>query len=216
MARDQYGGSPAQDAVLGRALAIAGGAFEAIELYSCFPCVPKMARRSLGLGPDVAPTVTGGLTFFGAPLSSYMLHAACAMVRQLRERTGKGLLYGQGEFVTKHHALVLSREAPPPLPDGGYAVQAEADSQRGPVPRVVAPVAGRARVETSTVLYDRDGAVLRGVVVLRTGGGERTIAAVPVDDDQTLAALTATDRYPIGREGDIYAAGEGEMRWRLT
>src|SRR5438034_6574494 len=32
-----------------------GKKFDAIELYSCFPCVPKMARRTLGLGPDVQP-----------------------------------------------------------------------------------------------------------------------------------------------------------------
>ena len=59
------------------------------------------------------PTVTGGLTFFGAPLNTYMTHAACAMVRELRDGGKLGLLYGQGEFVTKHHALVLSRQAPP-------------------------------------------------------------------------------------------------------
>ena len=89
-----------------------GKKFDAIELYSCFPCVPKMARRTLGLGPDVQPTVTGGLTFFGAPLNTYMTHAAIAMVRKLRKKGKLGLLYGQGGFVTKHHGLVLSREAP--------------------------------------------------------------------------------------------------------
>src|SRR5260221_2081087 len=89
-----------------------GKKFDAIELYSCFPCVPKMARRTLGLGTDVQPTVTGGLTFFGAPLNTYMTHAACAMVRALRHGGNLGLLYRQGGFVTKHHALVLSR--PPP------------------------------------------------------------------------------------------------------
>src|SRR4029077_4303770 len=113
--RDQFVESHAQNAVLEGAMALAdgdGGAFDAIELYSCFPCVPKMARRTLKLGANVQPTVTGGLTFFGAPLNTYMTHAACAMVRKLRGSTKLGLLYGQGGFVTKHHGLVLSREAP--------------------------------------------------------------------------------------------------------
>ena len=35
--------------------------FDVVELYSCFPYVPKMARRTLGLGPEVVPTVVGGL-----------------------------------------------------------------------------------------------------------------------------------------------------------
>src|SRR3954449_9804799 len=114
--RDQFYQSHPQNAVLGAAMDLVGGdgkAFDAIELYSCFPCVPKMARRTLGLGADVQPTVTGGLTFFGAPLNNYMTHAACAMVRKLRSGAKLGLLYGQGGFVTKHHALVLSRQAPP-------------------------------------------------------------------------------------------------------
>src|SRR5258708_7440073 len=113
--RDQFVESHAQNAVLEAVTDLAGGnaaAFDAIELYSCFPCVPKMARRTLGLGADFNPTVTGGLTFFGAPLSTYMTHAACAMVRKLRGGSSLGLLYGQGGFVTKHHGPVLSRPAP--------------------------------------------------------------------------------------------------------
>ena len=97
--RDQFYESHAQNAVLEKVMELAGGdgsAFDAIELYSCFPCVPKMARRTLGLGADVKPTVTGGLTFFGAPLNTYMTHAACAMVRRLRGGARLGLLYGQG------------------------------------------------------------------------------------------------------------------------
>ncbi len=87
--RDQYVESYAQNAVLNTVIDLAGGDgtnFDAIELYSCFPCVPKMARRTLGFGADVQPTVTGGLTFFGAPLNSYMTHAACAMVHARARR----------------------------------------------------------------------------------------------------------------------------------
>ncbi len=112
--RDQFYESHPQNAVLKAVMDLAGGdgkKFDAIELYSCFPCVPKMARRTLGLGAEVQPTVTGGLTFFGAPLNTYMTHAACAMVRRLREGAKLGLLYGQGGFVTKHHALVVSEAA---------------------------------------------------------------------------------------------------------
>ena len=115
LVRDQFFESHPQNAVLKAVMDLVEGdgrKFDAIELYSCFPFVPKMARRTLGLGPDVQPTVTGGLTFFGAPLNTYMTHAACAMVRKLRDGGKLGLLYGQGGFVTKHHGLVLSREAP--------------------------------------------------------------------------------------------------------
>src|ERR1700753_1453663 len=97
-----------------------------------------MARRTLGLGANVQPTVNGGLTFFGAPLNTYMTHAACAMVRRMREGAKLGLLYGQGGFVTKHHGLVLSRERPNEAIKQAHSVQAEADRNRGPVPEFVA------------------------------------------------------------------------------
>src|SRR5437588_6393946 len=84
--RDQFFESHPQNAVLKAVKELVGGdgrTFDAIELYSCFPCVPKMARRTLGLSADVQPTVTGGLTFFGAPLNTYMPHAAWPLARKL-------------------------------------------------------------------------------------------------------------------------------------
>src|ERR1700726_4632529 len=169
--RDQFYESHPQNAVLKAVMDLAGGdgkAFDAIELYSCFPCVPKMARRTLGLTADVQPTVTGGLTFFGAPLNTYMTHAACAMVRKLRHGASLGLLYGQGGFVTKHHALVLSRYAPSEPLAQETSVQHEADRRRGPVPAFVTEATGPARVESFTAIYGRDNAVEHGVVMLRT------------------------------------------------
>src|SRR3954468_4633574 len=154
--RDKFYQSHPQNAVLGAAMDLVGGAgkaFDAIELYSCFPCVPKMARRTLGLGADVQPTVTGGLTFFGAPLNTYMTHAACAMVRKLRDGANLGLLYGQGGFVTKHHALVLSKQAPAGALAQDTSVQAEADRNRGAVPEFVTEANGKGSVESFTVIY---------------------------------------------------------------
>src|ERR1700759_4035342 len=160
--RDQFYESHPQNAVLRAAMDLAGGdgkAFDAIELYSCFPCVPKMARRTLGLDADVRPTVNGGLTFFGAPLNTYMTHAACAMVRTLRGGAKLGLLYGQGGFVTKHHALVLSRQPPQEPLAPGTSVQAEADRNTGAVPEFVTQAGGKGSVESFTVLYGRNNEV---------------------------------------------------------
>ena len=213
--RDHYHGSVAQEAVL-RAVAGMTEGFDTLELYSCFPCVPKMARRTLGLPADVTPTVTGGLTFFGAPMNDYMTHAAVAMTRRLRVG-GTGLLYGQGEFVTKHHGLVLAdRPAPEgvrPLED--VSVQAVADARRGPVPAFVEAATGQAALETHTVLYDRDGAPTHGVAIVRTPDGARTLARVPADDADTLAALTDPGEFPIGRSGTLATGVDGAPNWRL-
>jgi acetyl-CoA C-acetyltransferase len=218
LARDQFFESHAQNAVLKAAMELAGGdgnAFDAIELYSCFPCVPKMARRTLGLGAGVQPTVTGGLTFFGAPLNTYMTHAACAMVRQLRNGAKLGLLYGQGGFVTKHHALVLSRQAPQAPLAQDTSVQAKADRQRGTVPEFVTEAGGKGSVESFTVIYGRGGEVEHGVVMLRTSDHARALARVPARDGATLAHLLDLDRSPVGSSGEIVTAGDGVLEWRV-
>jgi len=216
--RDQFFQSHPQNAVLNAVMELAGGsgrAFDAIELYSCFPCVPKMARRTLGLGADMQPTVTGGLTFFGAPLNTYMTHAACAMVRKLRAGAELGLLYGQGGFVTKHHGLVLSRQPPAEPLAQDTSVQAEADRNRGAVPEFVTEAAGKGLVESFTVLYGRAGEVEHGVVMLRTEDDARTLARVPANDAATLAHLLNMDRTPVGTAGEIVSTDDGVLEWRV-
>jgi acetyl-CoA C-acetyltransferase len=204
--------------VLKAVMELAGGdgsKFDAIELYSCFPCVPKMARRTLGLGPDVQPTVTGGLTFFGAPLNTYMTHAACAMVRKLRGGAKLGLLYGQGGFVTKHHGLVVSRDAPREAMKQETSVQAEADRNKRAVPEFITEAGGKGKVEAFTVIYRNSGEVEHGVVMLRTEDGRRTLGRIPANDDKTLAHLRNMDRTPVGSLGEITMAEDGAPQWRV-
>ena len=210
MQRDQFRHAHAQDVVLEAALEMADGdvaRFAHREFYSCFPCVPKMARRKLGLPESATPTVAGGLTFHGAPLNNYMLHAACGMVRALRGGGAMGLLYGQGGFVTNHRTLVLGGER-----DGTLVsqdLQAVADARRGLVPPTVEGRTGEAEVETHTVVFRTDGTPDYGAVVLRLGDGARTMARVPAEDAATLAALMSPVRSAVGRVGRLGEGREG-------
>ncbi len=216
--RDQFYESHPQNAVLNAVMDLVGSdgkKFDAIELYSCFPCVPKMARRTLRLGADVQPTVTGGLTFFGAPLNIYMTHAACAMVRKIRSGAKLGLLYGQGGFVTKHHGLVVSREAPREAIKQDTSVQAVADRARRAVPEFIDRASGKGRVEAFTVIYRGNGEAEHGVVMLRTEDGRRTLARIPANDETSLAHLRNMDRTPVGTVGEIAMAEDGAPVWRV-
>jgi acetyl-CoA C-acetyltransferase len=144
-----------------------------------------------------------------------MTHAACAMVRKLRDGAKLGLLYGQGGFVTKHHGLVLSRQAPQQAPAQDTSVQAEADRHRGAVPDFVTEANGKGSVESFTVTYHRSGEVEHGVVMLRTSDQARTLARVPAHDGQTLAHLLNMERTPVGSSGDIVTADDGVPEWRV-
>jgi len=215
--RDRYDRSAAQEAVLREVVDRAGGTekLSFMELYSCFPVVPKMALRFLGLDTEaVVPSVTGGLTFFGGPLHNYMSHAICAMVRALRRsRPALGLLYGQGGYVTKHHALLLGTKPPHDVLPPNPSVQAAADAMRGPSPRVRNDYAGPATIEAFTVQYAMDGQPLHGTLVLRTPAGERTMASVPAEDRETSSLLQSWDRNPIGRIGTVSIAPDGHANW---
>jgi acetyl-CoA C-acetyltransferase len=216
--RDGFDHSTAQRAVLERAIAVAGGdpkRFDFAELYSCFPVVPRMAMETVKLREDVAPTVTGGLTFFGGPMNNYMTHAICAMTRALRgaHPGAIGLLYGQGGVVSKHHALVMSN-APPAEPlSSDISVQPQADLARGTVPPVIERYDGPARIETHSVHYDASGVPQQGVVVARTPDGKRLLATVPANDLDSLELLQNTDRSPVGSSGHVHTNVFGTMIW---
>jgi acetyl-CoA C-acetyltransferase len=128
---------------------------------------------------------------------------------------GFGLLYGQGGFVTKHHALVLSRQAPQDALAQDTSVQAEADRHRGAVPDFVTEAKGKGSVESFTVIYGRNGDVEHGVVILRTSDNTRALARVPAHDAATLAHLLNMDRTPVGSSGDIVSANDGVLEWRV-
>lgn len=209
--RDSFAHSVAQTAVLGAMRA----EYDLYELYSCFPVVTKMAGDTLGNGALARPSVAGGLSFFGAPLNSYMTHAATAMVRALRAGQGAtGLLYGQGEYVTKHHALAVGREPR----DGGLAlggdVQASADAARGVVPPLARTAEGAALIEAHSVVFDRDGTPKFGVVVARSAEGWRTLART--EDADTIAQLLDRERQPVGEPGIITQDAQARPIWSFA
>ena len=144
-----------------------------------------------------------------------MTHAACAMVRKLRSGAKLGLLYGQGGFVTKHHALVLSRQPPKETLSQDTSVQAEADRHRSVVPEFATEASGKGKVESFTVIYGRGGEVEHGVVMLRTSNDARALARIPAGDNATLTHLLNMDRTPVGSTGDIVTADDGVLEWRV-
>jgi acetyl-CoA C-acetyltransferase len=221
LARSAYDDSPVLQRVLLRTLEINGLAVSDVdlfELYSCFPIVPKLARRALGLPADAQLSVSGGLTFFGGPVNNFMTHAAAAMVRALRSGQGRiGLLHGNGEFVTKHQAAILATTPPPPgVAVRGFDLQPECDADRAPVPELDAAYAGPATIETFTVAFTPQGAPDAGAVILRTPDGRRTLARVTEAEPDAMALLLDTERQPIGGKGFVYDGGDGLNHFALS
>lgn len=216
--RDAYHHSASMEVSIRRTLDLNGmtaADFDHVELYSCFPCVPKMARRTLGWPVDRPATVFGGLTFGGGPIANYMSHAIVSMAQKLRREGRYGFLFANGGFATDNHCIILGKQriAAANFPQD-FDYQAEADAARGAVPALVQDYAGAATIESYTIFYGRDGSPKAGVVVARTPDGARTLAHVDVADAAMLAYLTDGTVEPVGTAGQIVALGEDRFGWR--
>jgi acetyl-CoA C-acetyltransferase len=222
MSRAGYADSPSMRVSLLKALELnelSTAELDHVELYSCFPCVPKMARRVIGWPQQRPATVFGGLTFGGGPVGNYMSHAVVSMVHALRRHGRYGLLFANGGLATHSHSMVLSRTpfAADSFPQN-FDYQSAADAIRAPAPPIQEDYVGPAIVETYTVFYDREGTPQQGVIVARSTGahapGSRFIAKVAGTDRATIDWLTSGQLEPVGAEGSAIKGPDGDTWWQ--
>jgi hypothetical protein len=182
-----------------------------VELYSCFPTMPKLSGRVLGTIKPDTPSVTGGLSFFGGPGSNYLTHSIVAMCHRLREDGGLGFIHGVGEMMTKHHALVLGDQPR----DGGYAADPQGIRAIEPAPVVVDDAyEGVGTIEACSVSYLRDGTPDYGIVIGRGRDGQRFGARVDAADEVTIDALQSATSEAIGSSGSVFNTAAGR-RFRI-
>ncbi len=217
LARDRYDYSSSMAVTLQRTLELNGlsaSDIDFVELYSCFPCVPKMARRLIDWPLDKPATVFGGLTFGGGPIGNYMSHAVVSMVETLRRNGRTGLLFGNGGIATHNHAIILSSDR---LETGilphDFDFQADADAARGAVPSHMRNYVGPGVIETYTVLYDRDGCPKFGVIIGRNPNGARFLAKVLRTSTADIAFLVDGASEPIGTPGYAVEGADGDILW---
>jgi acetyl-CoA C-acetyltransferase len=209
--RPELSRSPAIRLAGAAALTLAGVGIDevsVVDLYSCFPCVVQIAARELGipLEADVRRlTLTGGLTFGGGPGNNYASHGIASVVEALRRTPGVGMATGLGWFATKH-AIGLYSSTPS---ERGFRSENVQDSVDALDRYTADPDAtGPARVETFTVIFDRDGRPDRGIVACVPAPQRRAWANV-TDPDQ-LAALI--EREEPEWSGTLRADGTFDLR----
>lgn len=196
--------------------ALTASDFDHLEIYSCFPIVPKMARRVLSIPANRTMTMFGGLTFGGGPIGNYMTHAAASMVEALRTSGTNGLLFANGGYATHNHTIVLTKT---PQPAGTFPqdfdFQAEADALRGDVPDMLGNYSGPATLETYTILFDRKGTPKHGVVIARIDAGSRAIALVPPSDIAAIERLMEAAADVHGAQG-MLTVHDGRNIWSFA
>ncbi|MCU1487861.1 MAG: acetyl-CoA acetyltransferase [Actinomycetia bacterium] len=166
-----------------------------LDLYSCFPSAVEVQAAELGIGLHRDLTVTGGMRFFGGPWNDYPMHAFVTMVQRLRAEGGLGLVTGNGGYITKQAATLLSA-TPPAQPFRLASAQAEVDA----LPTRGVADEGTGVVETFTVSHDRNGPT-RGVVAALLPDERRCWGLVT--EPAAMADLLSSD--PIGQPVTIEA-----------
>ena len=215
--RDRFDRSVSMETAIRRTLALNAMTIDdldLVELYSCFPCVPKMARRILGWPLDQPASVFGGLTFGGGPIANYMSHAVVAMVQRLRAQERNGFLFANGGYATDNHCILISsRPITAAQFPQDFDYQAEADAAREAVPALAKDYVGSAVVESYTVFHDPTGHPAGGVVVARTPDGQRTLCHINVQDPAMIAFFMGGQIEPVSRQGCIVVQHEKRF-WR--
>ena len=208
--RSDPGDAPAMRAAAAATLEASGvGADDLalIDLYSCFPVAVEAGARALGVALDDARglTLTGGLPFFGGPGNNYSMHAIATLWQRLREVGGLGYIGANGGFLSKH-SMGLYATTPPP---NGFVAADTREAQAkidAAALEVATEASGEATVVTSTVVYDRTGAVADVPVIAVLDDGRR-VAARPEEG----AAPDLADAVSIG--GRIQVEGS-PLRYR--
>jgi acetyl-CoA C-acetyltransferase len=194
--RDELHRSAAIRIAGARALQLAGLGIDDVDyvdLYSCFPSAVQVAAAELGLAVDdpARPlTVTGGLTFAGGPWSNYVMHSIATMAELLVANPGRrGLITGNGGYLTKHSFGVYSTE--PPAEFRWEDTQPAVD--REPTREGLVEWDGVGTVEAWTTPFDREGQPEKAFLAVRTPDGARTLAVIA-----DPGAAEATVREDIG------------------
>jgi len=204
--RAEFHRSPAMRIGGGRVLELCDKTVDQIQhvdLYSCFPSAVEIAAAELGLGEDRPLTVTGGLTFGGGPLNSYVLHAIARMVDVVRaDRGSAGLVSANGGWLAKHAFGVYSTV--PPTAGFRYEnPQSEVDGL--PTREALVDWDGPVAIEGYTVAH-RAGRPRMGFASCLTEAGQRTWATT--DNTELMDAMMRSEF--CGRRGRV--DGTGELR----
>jgi acetyl-CoA C-acetyltransferase len=151
------------------------------DLYSCFPSIVEIMMNELGIKEDDPRdlTLTGGLPFFGTPLSNYSLHAIINTVESIRADPAlKVMIIANGGFNTKQSIGIYGTE--PPMIQWGVRDDSKVQESilNEILPEPVEEAYGKLTVVGYSFHYDRSGQPKRGIVIGNLENGRRTLAFV--------------------------------------
>jgi acetyl-CoA C-acetyltransferase len=172
---------------------------ELVDLYSAFPAPVLIGAEGLRIPPGHDLTLTGGMSFAGGPLNSYVLHAIAAAADRLGTSAARAALVScVSGLYSKQGAFVLAA-APPASPFDTVDVTAMV-AEAEPALAVVTDAHGPGRIVAYTVVFEA-GAPERAIAVVDLADSRRAVArnhdvdvmARALVDDLLGVAVTLSD-----------------------
>ena len=176
-----------------------------VDLYSCFPSAVQVQATELGFHLDRQLTVTGGMRFAGGPWNNYVMHSLATMVDVLRRDPGaRGLVCANGGYISKLAIGIYSTEPPA---EGFRVESAQADADAAPRREVDAEPDGTATVDSYTVMHERSGDPVDGLLACVMPDGRRAWGTTT--DPATLATMTTEE--VVGRTARLRPGAEAVL-----
>lgn len=164
---------------------------DVFDLYSCFPCMVEIARQEIGIPEDDQRdlTITGGLSFFGGPFSSYSLHSIVTAVDLIRKNPSmKVMVLANGGYNTSQSIGIYGNKPPAKRWEENDHAQIQQKIESNILPEPLEEVNGDLTIDAYTIIYRRNGQPERGIVMGHIESGQRTLANI-IADSETLLKL---------------------------
>ncbi|MFX0008006.1 MAG: hypothetical protein ACFFA7_02970 [Promethearchaeota archaeon] len=161
----------------------------AFDLYSCFPCIVEIAKREIGIEEDDPRnlTLTGGLSFFGGPFSSYSMHSIVSAVNLIQKKPSTNIMVlANGGYNTAQSIGIYGNKPPAKGWDENDYEEIQNSMINKSLQAPVVKAYGNLTIEGYTIIHDRKGLPDYGAVIGRLESGERTFASIITDSETFL------------------------------
>jgi len=139
--------------------------------------------QELGISSDREVTTTGGLSFFGGPMNSYVIHAIASTVDAVRATGKAGFVHANGGYATKHACAVYGNK-PPERDFRREDLQNEIDTH--PTRAVDESPSGDSVIEAYTVMHGREGPEKALITAIMTDGRRALTSSVDLSLIETM------------------------------
>ncbi|MHA1274204.1 MAG: hypothetical protein ACTSQS_12310 [Promethearchaeota archaeon] len=179
------------------------------DIYSCFPSIVQIIKNELGLSENDPRdlTITGGLPYFGGPWSNFSMHSIVSAINMIRKNPSlKIMIVANGGYNSKQSIGIYGNKPPRiSFTENNNEMSIQNSILKNKLPPPVEIANGVLVVDAYTIIYDRQGQPVRGIVIGSLKNGRRTLAFI-IAKQKILQNLVKQEL--VGKAYEVYYDSE--------